>query len=327
MTTTTTDTRFLSLDTFRAERDGCLAYLVVDEASRTALAIDPRLDQVDEILEALAARDVRLTHVLDTHTHADHLSGVAPTRPADRRHRAGARGLEAEAAGPAGHRRHDLRARHEDRDGPGRPWPHARLARHPRGRPPVHGRRPLRRRRRADRLHGRQRLGPLRHASGLRGPPGRHGGAPRPRLRRPPGDHDRRGEGAESPPARARPRGVRGSPLRHGIAAGQHGRDPPAQPRRGRGADDCPPGSARAPRAGVGAVRAVDPRRAKRAGVRGRADRGGASHPAGRARRPARRDPRAGRGRRGVPHGRARHHRGRDRWLGRGVARASSRGA
>jgi sulfur dioxygenase len=76
MTTTATDTRFLALDTFRAQRDGCLAYLVVDEASRTALAIDPRLDQVDQILEALTARDVRLTHVLDSHTHADHLSGV-----------------------------------------------------------------------------------------------------------------------------------------------------------------------------------------------------------------------------------------------------------
>ena len=50
MMTTATGTRFLVLDTFRADRDGCLAYLVVDEASRTALAIDPRLDQVDEIL-------------------------------------------------------------------------------------------------------------------------------------------------------------------------------------------------------------------------------------------------------------------------------------
>ena len=76
MTMTATDTRFVALETFRAERDGCLAYLVVDEASRSALVIDPRLDQVDEILEALTARDGRLTHVLDTHTHADHLSGV-----------------------------------------------------------------------------------------------------------------------------------------------------------------------------------------------------------------------------------------------------------
>ena len=76
MTMIATATRSLALDTFRAERDGCLAYLVVDEPSRSALVIDPRLDQVDEILEALTAREVRLTHVLDTHTHADHLSGV-----------------------------------------------------------------------------------------------------------------------------------------------------------------------------------------------------------------------------------------------------------
>jgi glyoxylase-like metal-dependent hydrolase (beta-lactamase superfamily II) len=66
----------LALDTFRAEPDGCLAYLVVDEASRTGLAIDPRLDQVGELLATVTAREIRLAYVLDTHTHADHLSGV-----------------------------------------------------------------------------------------------------------------------------------------------------------------------------------------------------------------------------------------------------------
>ena len=77
MTTTLTGPgATLTLETFRAQADGCLAYLVVDEASRTAMAIDPRADQVDQFVEALAARDARLTHVLDTHTHADHLSGV-----------------------------------------------------------------------------------------------------------------------------------------------------------------------------------------------------------------------------------------------------------
>jgi glyoxylase-like metal-dependent hydrolase (beta-lactamase superfamily II) len=65
----------LTVDTFQAN-DGCLGYLVVDEASRTALAVDPRLDQVDRFLEALSARDLRLAYALDTHTHADHLSGV-----------------------------------------------------------------------------------------------------------------------------------------------------------------------------------------------------------------------------------------------------------
>jgi glyoxylase-like metal-dependent hydrolase (beta-lactamase superfamily II) len=66
----------LTLETFRAAGDGCLGYLVVDDATGTAMAIDPRADQVDQFQEALRARDVRLAYVLDTHTHADHLSGV-----------------------------------------------------------------------------------------------------------------------------------------------------------------------------------------------------------------------------------------------------------
>ena len=76
MTTLTSSTGVLTIETFAAPGEGCLGYLVLDEASRTALAIDPRLDQVDRFLDALAARETRLTHVLDTHTHADHLSGV-----------------------------------------------------------------------------------------------------------------------------------------------------------------------------------------------------------------------------------------------------------
>ena len=56
---------------------GASRYLVVDEASHTAWAIDPRLDQVEELLDTVNARGLRLTHVVDTHTHADHLSGVA----------------------------------------------------------------------------------------------------------------------------------------------------------------------------------------------------------------------------------------------------------
>ena len=75
MTTLTSPAAAFTVDTFRAQ-EGCLAYLVVDEATRTALAIDPRLDQVDPFLETLKARDLRLVHALDTHTHADHLSGV-----------------------------------------------------------------------------------------------------------------------------------------------------------------------------------------------------------------------------------------------------------
>jgi glyoxylase-like metal-dependent hydrolase (beta-lactamase superfamily II)/rhodanese-related sulfurtransferase len=75
MTTLTSPAATLTVETFRAD-EGCLGYLVVDEASHAAIAIDPRLDQVDRFVESVAARRVRLTHVLDTHTHADHLSGV-----------------------------------------------------------------------------------------------------------------------------------------------------------------------------------------------------------------------------------------------------------
>jgi glyoxylase-like metal-dependent hydrolase (beta-lactamase superfamily II)/rhodanese-related sulfurtransferase len=67
----------VGVETFRAQDGGCLGYLVVDEASHAAWAIDPRLDQVEELLDTVNARGLRLTHVLDTHTHADHLSGVA----------------------------------------------------------------------------------------------------------------------------------------------------------------------------------------------------------------------------------------------------------
>ncbi len=76
MTTATAVTTGISLETFRAAADGCLGYLLVDEPSRTGLAIDPRLDHVDRIVVAAAARDVRIVYVVDTHTHADHLSGV-----------------------------------------------------------------------------------------------------------------------------------------------------------------------------------------------------------------------------------------------------------
>ena len=37
--------------------------------------VDPRLDMVDEILELAAAKGMRVTTVIETHNHADHISG------------------------------------------------------------------------------------------------------------------------------------------------------------------------------------------------------------------------------------------------------------
>jgi len=75
MAPTATIASGISIETLRSP-EGCVGYLVVDAATRSALAIDPRLDQVSRFQEILRARGARLSYVVDTHTHADHLSGV-----------------------------------------------------------------------------------------------------------------------------------------------------------------------------------------------------------------------------------------------------------
>jgi glyoxylase-like metal-dependent hydrolase (beta-lactamase superfamily II) len=56
---------------------GCRTYVVVDPASRDAAVIDPLLDHVKEILDAVSARSGTVRYVVDTHSHGDHLSGAA----------------------------------------------------------------------------------------------------------------------------------------------------------------------------------------------------------------------------------------------------------
>ena len=57
---------------------GCRGYLVFDPERREAAALDLHLDQVRQAAEALAAQDLRLRWVIDSHTHADHPSAAAP---------------------------------------------------------------------------------------------------------------------------------------------------------------------------------------------------------------------------------------------------------
>jgi glyoxylase-like metal-dependent hydrolase (beta-lactamase superfamily II) len=52
----------------------CRSYLVA--SGREALIVDPLRDRVDAYLARLAALGLRLGYAADTHTHADHLSGV-----------------------------------------------------------------------------------------------------------------------------------------------------------------------------------------------------------------------------------------------------------
>lgn len=76
----------MEVKAFYDPRTNTLTYVVWDPATRDGVVIDPVLDydpqasktwteSVDVVLEFLAANDVRLHYVLETHAHADHLSG------------------------------------------------------------------------------------------------------------------------------------------------------------------------------------------------------------------------------------------------------------
>jgi hydroxyacylglutathione hydrolase len=54
---------------------GCASYLVGDTDAALCAVVDPRLDMVEDILELVAVKGMRLIAVIETHLHADHLSG------------------------------------------------------------------------------------------------------------------------------------------------------------------------------------------------------------------------------------------------------------
>jgi hydroxyacylglutathione hydrolase len=57
------------------ERCGCASYVIASRESREAMVVDPSADTAR--YEALLAdRGLRLRYVVDTHVHADHLSGA-----------------------------------------------------------------------------------------------------------------------------------------------------------------------------------------------------------------------------------------------------------
>ncbi|MFN8642503.1 MAG: MBL fold metallo-hydrolase [Candidatus Binatia bacterium] len=53
---------------------GCCSYLLVCEATRSAILVDPELSQIDRMLALLSQAGARLHYLVDTHTHADHFS-------------------------------------------------------------------------------------------------------------------------------------------------------------------------------------------------------------------------------------------------------------
>ena len=57
-------------------------YLIASAKGREALIIDPVLENVDEYIQLLKELDLKLAKVIDTHIHADHVTGASKLKQA-----------------------------------------------------------------------------------------------------------------------------------------------------------------------------------------------------------------------------------------------------
>ena len=63
------------------DKNSCTyTYLVASAKGREALIIDPVLENVEQYIKLLEELDLKLVKVIDTHIHADHISGIAELR-------------------------------------------------------------------------------------------------------------------------------------------------------------------------------------------------------------------------------------------------------
>ena len=58
------------------QKSSTYTYLIASSKGREALIIDPVLDNVDDYLKLLTELDLKLVKVIDTHIHADHVTGA-----------------------------------------------------------------------------------------------------------------------------------------------------------------------------------------------------------------------------------------------------------
>ena len=52
-------------------------YIIASAKGREALIIDPVLENVEDYISVLKQLDLKLVKVIDTHIHADHITGAS----------------------------------------------------------------------------------------------------------------------------------------------------------------------------------------------------------------------------------------------------------
>lgn len=55
---------------------GCFGYLIGEPQSKLAAVVDPEEEMVEPMMDAIFRHGLRPAYVIDTHTHADHMSGA-----------------------------------------------------------------------------------------------------------------------------------------------------------------------------------------------------------------------------------------------------------
>ncbi|MHA1721315.1 MAG: MBL fold metallo-hydrolase, partial [Promethearchaeota archaeon] len=55
----------------------CKAYLFGPGKSKNIAILDPELEHIQEYLNFIKQKNLNLKYIIDTHTHADHISGAA----------------------------------------------------------------------------------------------------------------------------------------------------------------------------------------------------------------------------------------------------------
>ena len=69
---------------FLNEDSGCLSYLIGCGTAGEAIVVDPGRDRVNEYLRFASKKGMKITRIIETHTHADHISGGRDLRAACR---------------------------------------------------------------------------------------------------------------------------------------------------------------------------------------------------------------------------------------------------